>query len=297
MKALHRLGRAAAVLALLWASGAAGQDVNTLMGSGDEPVTIDAQEGIEWRQDEQVYIARGDAKVTRGKVSISADTLQAHYRKDASDQTQIWKVDALGHVVIISENEAVYGDKGTYNLDTGIFNLTGDNLRIVGQGQTVTARDRLEYHHKERIARALGNATARKDDKVLRADVLTAHFAEGTDGKLALAQVDATGGVVVTTPAEHASAQRASYDATKEMITLSGEVKLTRGDNQLNGEYAEVNLKTGVSRLLARPRGASGGAPVRGLFIPGSEGGGPLNLGLPGNDGAQPGAQQAPATQ
>jgi len=285
MNGRMRMAIAAAGLFLsvpMWHGTAAGQDINQLMGSGEDPVAIDALDGIEWRQDEQVYVARGEAKITRGDVSVSADVLRAHYRKGANDNNEIWKVDALGNVVIASDKEQVYGDKGIYNMDTGVFSLTGDNLRIVSDGQKVTARDRLEYRHQEKIARALGNATAQKDDKVLRADVLTAHFSEQEAGKLGLKEVDATGNVVVTTKEEHASATRAQYDALREVVTLSGDVKLTRGSNQLNGEYAEVNLKTGISRILARPRGVSGGQPVRGLFVPGEKDQSGLNLAVPG---------------
>jgi len=49
---------------------------------------------------------------------------------------------------------------------------------------------------------------------------------------------------------------------------LFGSVKITREDNQLNGEYGEVNLDTGVSRMLSGPPGATGPQPVRGLFSP-----------------------------
>jgi lipopolysaccharide export system protein LptA len=40
-------------------------------------------------------------------------------------------------------------------------------------------------------------------------------------------------------------------------------VRITRGQNQLNGTRAEVNLKTGISRLLP---GRSG--QVHGLIVP-----------------------------
>ena len=51
------------------------------------------------------------------------------------------------------------------------------------------------------------------------------------------------------------------------LATLSGNVKITRGENQLNGAVAEVNLNTGISRLLSN-RGAQNGSRVRGLFTP-----------------------------
>ena len=264
---------------LLAAGPAFGEDLNEFIQQGDEPITIDASEGIEWRQDDQVYVARGNAKAIRGDVSVAADLLQARYRKGEDDKNQIWQVEALGNVVIVSRGDKVYGDKGIYNIDSGVFELTGKDLRIVGEDQVVTARDKIEYRRNEQIARALGNATATKGDKSLRADSLTAHFGEDPTGKTRLERIEATGDVIVTTPTEVAQAKRADYDAVKEFVTLSGDVKLNRGPNQLNGEYAEVDLAKGVSRLLARPRGASGGKPVHGLFIPGEDGGEASDLG------------------
>jgi lipopolysaccharide export system protein LptA len=43
---------------------------------------------------------------------------------------------------------------------------------------------------------------------------------------------------------------------------------VTQDQNQLNGEYAEVDLKSGVSRLLGAPPGGEG--KVKGLVLPGS---------------------------
>jgi lipopolysaccharide export system protein LptA len=44
---------------------------------------------------------------------------------------------------------------------------------------------------------------------------------------------------------------------------LAGDVRITRGQNQLNGQEAEVNMKTGVARLL---RGSDD--RVTGLIVP-----------------------------
>ena len=44
---------------------------------------------------------------------------------------------------------------------------------------------------------------------------------------------------------------------------LAGNVRITRGQNQLNGAEAEVNMKTGISRLLA-----GDGGRVQGLVVP-----------------------------
>ena len=51
----------------------------------------------------------------------------------------------------------------------------------------------------------------------------------------------------------------------EELVTYQA-MKITRGENQLNGSMAEVNLQSGVSRLISDK--SLGGTKVRGLFIP-----------------------------
>ena len=107
----------------------------------------------------------------------------------------------------------------------------------------------------------------------------------------ALRHVEAFGNVVITTPTEIARGDRGDYNAETQVATLSGNVRLTRGDNQLNGDRAEVNMKSGVSRLLADAgppaRGTAPGGRVRVLIIPGQNpdsGKGPLDIPIPGTD-------------
>ena len=45
------------------------------------PIAVTASDGIEWRQNEQEVIARGNARAVRGDVTVTADRLIAHYRK------------------------------------------------------------------------------------------------------------------------------------------------------------------------------------------------------------------------
>ena len=46
------------------------------------PIQITAQDGIDWRQAEQVVIAKGDAKAVRGNVTVTADRLLARETSD-----------------------------------------------------------------------------------------------------------------------------------------------------------------------------------------------------------------------
>ena len=56
------------------------------------------------------------------------------------------------------------------------------------------------------------------------------------------------------------------------MARLGGNVHITRGQNQLNGAEADVNMKTGIATLVAQ-KAAVGQKPgrVHGLVVPNDE--------------------------
>lgn len=259
---------AAAVLAASIVSAPAGaQGIRTLEG-GDSPLEIDAEQGIEWRRDSKQYIARGNARAARGELEVFADTLTAHYREAATGDTEIYRIDAEGNVKIASPTESVYGDVGRYEVDRGLLILWGKNLRMETAEDIVTARDSLEYWEKRNLAVARGDAVAIREDKRIRADVLTAYFLPDETGDLAIDRVDGKGNVEISSPTEFARGDSGIYYAKKQLATLEGSVRITRGENQLNGEYAEVNLDTGISRLLGAPSGSGDKQRVRGLLVP-----------------------------
>src|SRR6202040_3226623 len=146
--------------------------------SEDRPIEISADSGIEWQQDTQVYIARGNAMAKRGATEVHADTLTAHYRtsKGAGGETEIYRLNADGHVTIKGERQTVVGDQAVYDVDQQIGVVTGKALKMTTATDVVTARDSLEWYDQKQIAVARGDAVAVREAKRIRADVLTAHL-------------------------------------------------------------------------------------------------------------------------
>ena len=233
----------------------------------DEPVTVEVEQGIEWIRDAKMYVARGNAVAIRGKVTVRADMLTALYREKETGGTEIHRLEATGSAIIETLNDRATADRAVYDLDQQVVVLLGDALRFENGQDVITARDSLEYWEARRLAVARGDAMAVRDGQRIQADVLTAYFEAVEGGGNRIARVDATGGVVITTPQEVARGQEGVYNALEEKVTLSGDVRITRAENQLNGERAVVDLRTGISRLL--PSDGTGGR-VKGLFIPGA---------------------------
>ena len=258
-------------LALLWplvlGVPAAAQGLKGLQ-SGDQPLEINAQEGIEWRRNEQLYIARGNAEAIRGELTVYADVMTAHYGETEAGGTDIDRIDLEGNVRIVSPTETIYGDRGVYDVPNGVLVLVGDDLRLVGETDTITARDSLEYWEQKNMAVARGDAVAVREGKRIQADVLSAHFTPDAGDDLVLTRIDAFGNVRIVTATDFARGERGVYYVDREFATLSGAVKITREDNQMNGEYAEIDMKTGISRLLAGAPGTKSKSRVQGLLVP-----------------------------
>ena len=143
-----------------------------------------------------------------------------------------------------------------------MFILTG-KPRLKTKTEHISAKESLEFWEKKSIAIARGHASATKGDKKLQANVLTAYFEKTKNHNNEIVKVNAQGNVIVSTPKEVIRGKRGTYYVKTGMIILKGGVKITRGPDQLNGDKAEINLKSGVSRLLS-----GDGKKVRGLFGP-----------------------------
>lgn len=251
---------------------------------GGGPVAIEAASGIEWRRDEQVYIASGNAKATQGDVTVTADKLIARYRdgKGGKGGPDIYRVEAVGNVKITSGTEVGVASKAVYDLDRGLMVMTGEGLKLTTPTQTVTARDSLEYWRDNKVAVARGQAVATEGTQRIQADTLTAHLVDATAGQSArIAKVEGVGNIRVSTQDASATGAKGVYNLDTQIATLVGGVKVTQGRNQLNGDYAEVNMKSGISRILSGGAGSNAGAPVRALLVPQPETA-PTNTARPG---------------
>lgn len=234
----------------------------------DPPIEIEAERGIEWRQEEKIVYARGNARAVRGALVLRADVLSARYRDRANGGTDIWRIEADGAVRITRPDERLDGDHAVYDLETGVLTLTGRTVRLVASDSEITADRSLEYAARERTLTARGNAEARQGGRTIRGETLTALLRDGEAGSSRLRRIEAVRDVVVVTKAEVMRGDRGVYDLDAQRATLTGAVRITRGDNQLNGCRGELDLASGVGRLFPCPGAAGDGGRVRGLIVP-----------------------------
>ena len=100
--------------------------------------------------------------------------------------------------------------------------------------------------------------------------------AKDSDGKMAISKAHADKNVVLTTPTEVVTGDHADYDVESGIVIITGnDVHLTREQNTLDGQYAVINLNTGISKLYPVPPGSAsnGTQRVKGVFTPQKKGG------------------------
>lgn len=249
----------------------------------------------------------------------------------STDGNEVYRLQAEGHVHIFTATDQAQGDKATYDLDQSVLVMTGRDLRLTTPNDIITAKDDLEYWPQQHMAVARGDAVVvTSDAKRISADTLVAYttdnpppapsgqaasvkaasgkttpvVAKSTDDPLAasgkLQRVEAFGHVSVRTPTDTVTGERGVYVLDTGMARLGGNVRITRGQNQLNGAEADVNMKTGIATLVSHspgglPKGgvAQGAERVHGLVVPNdasnkSLGSNPAATATKGNPGGTP---------
>ncbi len=277
------------------------------------PINVQSDSGIEWQQNKQIYIARGNAVASRGPASIRADTLIAHYRQvknrnpnaaNAEGNTEIYRIEAEGNVVVTRDNRTVVGDRADYDVDQGVGIMRGKALKLTTAADTVTARDALEWYDTKQIAVARGNAVAVHNGRTIKADTLTAYMVKNappgqapapgkpppTPAKPPVAaakppdkpgtppaagsedskidRIDAQGHVVVISAEDIGRGDYAVYNAATGICTLLGNVVITRGKDVISGQYAVMDMNRNISRILpASTLPGSTRQRVQGVFV------------------------------
>jgi lipopolysaccharide export system protein LptA len=219
---------------------------------------------------------------------------------DDTGSNEIYRLNAEGHVHIFTPTDQAWGDHAVYDIDQSVLVLTGGKLRLTTPQDLLTARDSMEYFSAKHMAVARGDASATSSDgRHILADTLVGYTVDpnappppagkappakpaakadadpAQPGKLQ--RVEAYGHVVITTPTEIVTADRGVYLPDTGLARVVGHVHVTRGENQLNGAAAIVNMKTGLATMTQAPN-----TRVQGLIVPNGNGGG----GAPGADAA-----------
>lgn len=127
------------------------------------------------------------------------------------------------------------------------------------------AADRIEVQDRSDRAVFVGNVQVRQASLALDTARLTVAYSSA--GGIQIQRLDASGGVTVRSPSETARGDFGIYDLERGLITLVGDVVLTRDGSNINGSRLVIDLDSGRAVIDGGPPGVGqNGGRVTGRF-------------------------------
>ncbi len=262
------------LLLCLCSSACYGQILDQLDGGkNDAPLVIDAETSVVCDEVARKCVATGLAKAQKGTSIVHGDVLTVSF----TENKEITTITADGHVRMETPTETAYGDHAHYDAALNRVLMTGGDLKIVTQKETLTAEDSLEYWHTKNQGIARGKAVVQFPEKeqLVQADTLMVYFTpaskENNKEKTELDRVEATGDVLASGPNGIVTGDRAVYFGKTEIVEIFDNVKVTQGGNVITGGYGRANLKTNVAELFPHPPNTTPTGPIKrisGVIVP-----------------------------
>ena len=111
----------------------------------------------------------------------------------------------------------------------------------------------MEYWRTKGVAIATGKSEAKKGNEfTIKAEKLVWYLNENEE-KVDVKKIFGFKNVSIITNNEVAFSDKALYNKINGICKLFGNVKLQKGQSFLTGDYAEVDLNRGISKLLPAP--------------------------------------------
>ncbi|MBO0905128.1 lipopolysaccharide transport periplasmic protein LptA [Jiella sonneratiae] len=165
-------------------------------------------------------------------------------------------------------------------------------LQLRGDQPIAIESNQLDVDDRNNVATFTGNVSVKQGVVQLSSGKLTVYYKKKNGGQKDAAtqasapgslpggssqidRLEATNNVYVKSSDQVATANQASFDMAQNLVTLTGNVVLTQGENVAEGCRLTIRMDTGVARLESQSCGkGSGGGRVRLMLTPGQNGGG-----------------------
>ncbi len=228
-------------------------------------ITLDADKEVIWDSKAQKMTAVGNAVAKKQDMSIRADKMEAYYAKnDTTKKSTITEVHAQGNIVLTSENANAYGLTLDYNIAQDAVVLKGEPARLKTPKEEITAKESITYYPQAQKAIALGNVKAKdKENNQIFSEKMIAFFSKDAQNKMVMDKVEIYNNIKIITKDATVTADKGLYLPKIGVIKLFDNVLIDQQGNKLRGDFAETNINTGKSRIIA---GSTSKGRVSGVF-------------------------------
>jgi lipopolysaccharide export system protein LptA len=125
--------------------------------------------------------------------------------------------------------------------------------------------ERIEVQERNKRVILSGKVIAKQANLTLNAERITVAYLQNNGIKVQ--RIDASGGVLLRSPSETARGEFAIYDLGQRIITLVGNVTLTREGSDINGGRLVLDLDSGRAVMDGTAPGGATQGRVTGTFL------------------------------
>ncbi|MBR1604495.1 MAG: hypothetical protein IJ660_00115 [Alphaproteobacteria bacterium] len=222
-------------------------------------IIIDADQKVEWYRDEQKIIAYGNAVATKGNNILKGNKLTAVYEtvqlEDKTQKDQLQKIFSDENVWLNINGSIGTGTHFEYDLPTAIAKLTGNPAKLQNETGDITATNGITYYKKENKSIALGNVIIKNDEYTIYANKMISYFESDKQGQNSIKRVEIYADnqpIKIINKQAEVTGKRGIYLPREDKIKIYENVVINQNNDILRGNYAETDLKTGISRLLGQ---------------------------------------------
>ncbi len=228
-------------------------------------ITLDADKEVVWDSKAQKMSAVGNAVATKGDMTVKAAKMEAYYAKNnTTGKNTITEVHAYNNVIMTSPKANAYGDTLDYDVVKDELVLKGQPAKLKTEKEEITAKENITYYPSVQKAVALGDVEATdKDNNKIFSQKMIAFFKKDEKGETVMDKVEIYDNVKIVTKDATVTADKGLYLPKIAVIKLFDNVLIDQQGNKLKGDFAETNLNTGKSRIIA---GQTSKGRVSGIF-------------------------------
>ena len=217
-----------------------------------DPLEVSADNQLLWDQTKSLYQADGNAIAIRGTQEIAADRLTAYYNDE--NQTQdITRILAERNVSFADGDMRGTGQRLDYDITLDLYDLQGPKAVIISKDGEARAEKSVSFDRQKGMIYLRGDGSIQlSDGRLLQGEEIDITLNEAEDIQV----ISASGSVFISQEdGRQANADQGTYNAQTGKAILNGNVKIKDGESILNGQKAEIDFNSGISRLLASDKG------------------------------------------
>ncbi len=230
--------------------------IKNYFGENKQNIRMTTENGLIINQSEQTITGLRNVDVYQSTGHMEAQTLILNYVKQKNEKNEINKITARENVQVTQSGQKVTGDELVVYRDL-------DEIQSVLK--LLPAEAAKTENVPAQLIEMRGNASLTENKNTIQAEKIYAVYDESGENMI---KAVAVGKMSATNGMQRIYGNYGIYTPATKIVSVYEKVSLHEKESVLKGEYATLNLKTGISSLSAPKNGSKTGGRVHGQIIP-----------------------------